>query len=158
MIRQLNENDAAAYRVLRLEALRTEPNAFCSDFEIENQKPELFLEKCLKEKSEVPFAFGAFEEDELVGIAGFAGDELIQLYVAPAHRRKGLARKLALAIARHAFEYVNLLLYMNVAVVLYEGNAQKFYESVGFEPTRMDTYTHNGYGIQLLALSRSMHR
>ena len=158
MIRQLNHNDAAAYRVLRLEALRTEPNAFCSDFEIENQKPELFLEKCLKEKSELPFVFGAFEEDELVGIAGFAGDELIQLFEAPAHRRKGIARKLALAVASHAFENVSLLLYLNVAVVLYPGNAQKFYETIGFEPYRMDTYTHNGYGIQLLTLSRSRHR
>ena len=101
---------------------------------------------------------GAFEDDQLVGIAGFAGDELIQLYVAPAHRAKGIARELALAVASHAFENVKLLLYINVAVVLYEDNAQKFYETIGFEPTRMDTYTHNGYGIQLLTLSRSRHR
>ncbi len=158
MVKQLNENDAAAYRALRLEALRTEPDAFCSDFATENQKPELFLEKCLKEGSEVPFVFGAFSDDQLVGIAGFAGDELIQLYVTPAYRRKGLARKLALAATAHAFQQVRLLLYINVAVVLHENNALKFYETVGFEPTRMDTYTHNGYGIQLLSLPRTRNR
>ncbi|QKJ31614.1 GNAT family N-acetyltransferase [Mucilaginibacter mali] len=158
MIRQLNAADAAAYRALRLTALQTEPDAFCSDYEIENKKPELFLEKCLRENSEVPFAYGAFEDDHLVGIAGFAGDELIQLYVAPDHRRRGLARELALAVASHAFREVKLLLYINVAVVLHDKNAQKFYETIGFETTRMDNYKHNGYGIQLLALSRSRHR
>jgi GNAT superfamily N-acetyltransferase len=158
MVRQLNKKDAAAYRAVRLEALRTEPDAFCSDFEVETKKAELFLEKCLKEGSEVPFVFGAFEGGELVGIAGFAGDELIQLFVKANYRRKGIARALALAVAAHAFSEVKLLLYINVAVVLHEMNAQKFYESVGFEPTRMDTYTHNGYGIQLLSLDRNRNR
>lgn len=158
MVRQLNATDAAAYRALRLTALQTEPDAFCSDYEIESKKPELFLEKCLRENSEVPFAYGAFADDQLVGIAGFAGDELIQLYVAPDHRRHGLARELALAVATHAFREVKLLLYINVAVVLHEKNALKFYETIGFETTRMDNYKHNGYAIQLLALSRSRHR
>jgi GNAT superfamily N-acetyltransferase len=158
MVRQLNKKDAAAYRALRLQALQTEPDAFCSDYEVENKKPALFLEKCLIEDSGVPFVFGAFEGDELAGIAGFAGDELIQLYVAPQHRRKGIARDLALAVADHAFATVKLLLYINVAVVLHPDNAQKFYETVGFEPTKMDTYTHRGYKIQLLALSRSRQR
>lgn len=158
MIRLLKDTDAAAYRTLRLEALRTEPNAFCSDYEVESKKAELFLEKCLKEGSELPFAYGAFEGDQLVGIAGFAGDEIIQLFVAPDYRRKGLARELTLAVVDHAFREVKLLLYVNVAVVLYENNAQKFYETVGFETTRLDTYTHNGYRIQLLALSRTRQR
>jgi ribosomal protein S18 acetylase RimI-like enzyme len=158
MVRQLTKDDAAAYRELRLQALKTEPDAFCSDYNVESQKPELFLEKCLKESSDVPFAFGAFEDDQLVGIAGFAGDELIQLYVAPAHRRKGLARELALAVASHAFQQVKLLLYINVGVVLHKDNAQKFYETLGFETTRTDNYTHNGYGVQLMSLSRNRHR
>jgi GNAT superfamily N-acetyltransferase len=158
MVRQLTKNDAAAYRALRLQALQTEPDAFCSDFTVESQKEELFMEKCLKEGSDVPFAFGAFEDDQLVGIAGFAGDELIQLYVAPAYRRKGLARELALAVASHAFQEVKLLLYINVGVVLHPDNAQKFYETLGFENTRKDNYNHNGHGIQLMALSRSRHR
>lgn len=158
MVRQLNKEDAAAYRALRLEALQTEPDAFCSDFATENQKSELFLEKCLKENSEVPFVFGAFEDDHLVGIAGFAGDELIQLFVSAKYRRRGIARELALAVASHAFQEVKLLLYINVAVVLHDNNPQKFYETIGFETTRMDNYTHNGYRIQLLTLSRSRHR
>jgi GNAT superfamily N-acetyltransferase len=157
MVRQLTKNDAAAYRVLRLQALQTEPDAFCSDFAVENQKAELFLEKCLKDGSEMPFAYGAFEADQLVGIAGFAGDELIQLYVAPAHRGKGLARKLAFAVVSHAFQENKLLHYVNVGLVLHKANVQKFYEGLGFEPTRRDNYTHNGYGIQLMALSRSRH-
>ncbi|MES2279274.1 MAG: GNAT family N-acetyltransferase [Bacteroidota bacterium] len=158
MIRQLKGIDAAAYRALRLTALQTEPNAFCSDYEVESQKPELFLEKCLKENSEVPFVFGAFEDDQLVGIAGFAGDELIQLFVLANYRRRGIARELALAATAHAFQEVKLLLYINVAVVLHDENPQKFYETIGFETTRMDNYTHNGFGIQLLTLSRSRHR
>ncbi len=158
MARLLDKKDAAAYRALRLQALQTEPDAFCSDYETESQKPALFLEKCLNESAELPFVFGAFEGDTLIGIAGFAGDELIQLYVTPEHRRKGIARELALAVADHAFATVKLLLYINVAVVLHPNNAQKFYETCGFEPTRMDNYTHRGYGIQLLTLSRSRQR
>lgn len=158
MVRQLNKDDAAAYRALRLQALQTEPDAFCSDYTTENQKSELFLEKCLKDNSEVPFVYGAFEDDQLVGIAGFAGDELIQLFVLPDHRRKGIARELALAVTSHAFKEVKLLLYINVAVVMHDKNPQHFYETIGFETTRKDNYTHNGYGIQLLTLSRSRHR
>jgi RimJ/RimL family protein N-acetyltransferase len=158
MVRLLTEKDAPAYRELRLEALRLVPDAFCSDYKTESQKPELFLEKCLKEKTEIPFVFGAFVGKELVGITGFAGDEIIQIYMSEKHRRKGLAHEMVLAAVDHAFSQVKLLLYVNVAVVLAETNAKRFYESLGFEPTRMDTYTHNGFGIQLMSLSRSRNR
>jgi len=38
-IRQLSSEDAALYKVLRLEALRNHPEAFGSDYEAEKDRP-----------------------------------------------------------------------------------------------------------------------
>ena len=154
MIRLLNQTDAAAYRRIRLRALQSEPDSFCASLTAENEKPELFLEKCLKDGSEVPFAYGAFEDGQLAGITGFAKEELLQVYVLPPFRGKGLARGLAFAAAAHAFEKLSALQFVKAAVILHPGSALKFYEELGFETVGLSRSTHNGYGIMQLRLSR----
>ncbi len=66
-IRQLAPSEAAAYREIRLEALRCTPEAFGSTFEAESARP---LERFTERLTTSP-VFGAFLNAELVGIAGF---------------------------------------------------------------------------------------
>src|SRR6202012_805987 len=105
MIRQLYASDAPAYRQIRLDALRQEPQAFCSSFQSESQKPELFMEHCLKTGDLANLMFGAFAGEELVGIAGFVKEqaEVIQVYVDANHRGKGLGKQLLIALLNDAF-------------------------------------------------------
>ena len=66
-IRQLLPEDAELYRAIRLEALRDNPEAFGSTFEIENSQPlSAFADRLC-----VCDVLGAFCNSELLGIAGF---------------------------------------------------------------------------------------
>jgi GNAT superfamily N-acetyltransferase len=142
-IRQLTGTDAGTYRALRLVALQAEPDAFVSTYASESQKPELFLEKCLKANDPFNIAFGVFTGESLAGIGGFVKDwqpktahkgEIIQLYVDPNHRGQQIGRKLLITILNHAFEQFDDLLAIKIAVVLSKRNARTLYESLGFEP------------------------
>src|SRR6266478_4385947 len=64
---QENAADAALYRDIRLEALRANPEAFGSTFEIENALSLSWFFDRLGTST----VFGAFPNTELVGIAGF---------------------------------------------------------------------------------------
>ena len=69
-IRPLTEADADAvlYRDIRLEALRANPEAFGSTFEIEDAQPLSWFSARLASS----ILFGAFRDAKLVAIAGFA--------------------------------------------------------------------------------------
>lgn len=70
-IRRLAPSESAAYREIRLEALRCRPEAFGSTFDVESARPfEQFTERVMN----CP-VFGAFRKGELVGVAGFKGRE-----------------------------------------------------------------------------------
>ncbi len=65
-IRQLTAEDATRYKALRLEALRNHPEAFGSDYEAEKDRP---IERyATRLESEQSMTFGAFHENELVGV------------------------------------------------------------------------------------------
>jgi len=63
-----NIADAALFRDIRLEALRTNPEAFGSSFDVENAQPASWFSDRLGSS----VILGAFRDTELVGIAGFA--------------------------------------------------------------------------------------
>ena len=68
-IRLLGPADVDAFRAIRLEALKCNPEAFGSTFEVEKLRPLAWFSERL-DNSDV---FGAFRGSELVGVAGFAG-------------------------------------------------------------------------------------
>jgi RimJ/RimL family protein N-acetyltransferase len=133
-IRLLTRADATLYRQIRLEALAANPEAFGSTFERERVMPVTWFEERLA-TSEV---FGAFLEQELVGVAGFQRQEetktahkavLWGMYVRPAARSAGAGKSLVEAVVAHAATRVEQL---QLTVVAENRSALRLYESAGF--------------------------
>jgi len=133
-IRHLAQVDAAIFRDIRLEALRSSPEAFGSTFDMESGQTLDFFAGRLR-TSEM---LGAFDGDEIVGMAGLLvrtglkeahKGVLVSMYVRPAARRRGVGRLLAEAIIELARERVELL---HLAVVSGNESARQLYASLGF--------------------------
>jgi RimJ/RimL family protein N-acetyltransferase len=144
IIRPIRVDEAESWRDLRLEALRSHPEAFTASYEHEAAQPLGFFEERLK----TSVIFGGFREQELLGTAGFAiqagpkrrhKGTLWGMYVRPAARGTGLAPLLVLAVLDHAREHVELI---QLSVVADNHTARRLYASMGFEP----------YGIEERAL------
>jgi RimJ/RimL family protein N-acetyltransferase len=146
-IRRLTPSEGAAYREIRLEALRLDPEAFGSTFEAESVRPpEHFSERV----AQCP-VFGAFRDGEIVGMAGFLGREgakdahkgyLWGMYVQPGARNAGVGRRLAEAVIDYARQHVEIL---QLNVVSENEAARQLYASLGFVE----------YGIERKALKQN---
>jgi RimJ/RimL family protein N-acetyltransferase len=133
-IRLLVPADAAAYRDVRLEGLKQNPEAFGSAFEFENEKTRSWFEERIA-ASEI---FGAFVEDELLGVAGyrrFDGPKqrhkglLWGMYVRAVARNSGLGKRLVETVVAHASGRIEQL---SLTVVVENLAAQRLYASLGF--------------------------
>lgn len=137
-IRPLTATDAAAYRALRLQALRDHPEAFGASHEDEAARS---LEMTARRLDGGPTncVFGAFVGADLVGTAGFIIPDgsaksrhkglLVGVHVAPAHRGRSLGRALVTAVIDHARHHVVLL---QAGVGVTNAPALRLYESLGF--------------------------
>src|ERR1700692_2527423 len=143
---QENAADAALYRDIRLEALRANPEALGSTFEIENTLSlSLFFDRL-----GTSTVFGAFSNTGLVGIAGFEIQQgqkrahkgtLWGMYVRPDGRGTGIGRRLVEAVLDLARQRVELI---QLAVVQDNEQARRLYASLGFLE----------YGLEKNALKR----
>ena len=139
-IRRLTLADAAAFQALRLAALLEAPHAFGSSYEEEREFPQSIIESRLAVKPDRG-AFGAFENNELVGLVALGRENMNKLshkaliwgmYVTPEARGKGIGRALlleALSLARS----VAGILQVNLRVNASNKGAIHLYESVGFK-------------------------
>jgi len=137
-IRLLTPADAAAYRELRLEALRSHPDAFGASLEDEQARSPEMLARRL-DAGPANCLFGAFAGAELLGTAGFFIPNssaksrhkglLVGVYVAPAHRGHALGRTLVQAVIDHARGQVALL---QAAVGAANAPARRLYNDLGF--------------------------
>ncbi|GAP66444.1 acetyltransferase [Mizugakiibacter sediminis] len=103
-IRPLDTADAAAYQRLRLLALRESPTAFSASYEEEVGRPlDDVAARIAPAKDGSICMLGVFVRDELAGFVAIVRPqraklrhavELAGMYVAPAHRRRGLGRAL----------------------------------------------------------------
>ena len=136
-VRPLGRADMAAFRDLRLRALREHPEAFGAAYEDEAGLP---LEGFARWFPDLPGrSFGAFDGGALVGMLGLmapAGAKVRHkggikgVYVAPSHRGRGLAAALLGAAVAHARAQGLALLQLSVEA----GNlpARRVYEAAGF--------------------------
>ncbi|OAF11015.1 acetyltransferase [Bradyrhizobium centrolobii] len=133
-IRLLTRADAALYREIRLEALAAHPEAFSSTFAREQEKPLAWFEERLTTSD----VFGAFTEQELLGVAGFRRQEgaktehkavLWGMYVRPQARKSGAGKLLIDAIVAHAAKHVEQL---QLAVISENEAALRLYTAAGF--------------------------
>jgi ribosomal protein S18 acetylase RimI-like enzyme len=133
-IRRLGSSDVDAFRLIRLEGLRNDPEASGSTFEKESSESrQYFLDRLTRNA-----VFGGFVGDHLVGIAGFYSFEdtksrhkgvLWGMYVTPEARGSGLAGALVDTLLEHARKEVEQV---QLTVVVTNPRARRFYQRMGF--------------------------
>lgn len=133
-VRRLLPRDAAAYRILRLDALRLHPDAFGSSFE-----EEVVLNNAAfaQKLSDGPI-FGALCGGRLVGSAGLALRQkrklrhkgiLWGMFVVPEMRGRGVGKRLLDEVLAHAWTCCEEVL---LTVVVGNHEATKLYAAAGF--------------------------
>jgi RimJ/RimL family protein N-acetyltransferase len=133
-IRLLTCADAAAYREIRLEGLRQNPEAFASTFEDEHERPlDWFRERIAQSQ-----IFGAVLVQRLVGVVGLRShDDAKQrhkamvwgMYVRREARQYGIGERLVDAAVTYASGYAEQL---QLAVVTENEAARRLYAKAGF--------------------------
>ena len=133
--------DAAAFQALRLEGLRDSPTAFTSSNEEECDLPLSHVAERLTPDANRA-VFGAFEADKLIGTVGLLRERHRKLahntviwgvYVTPAFRNRGVARRLLEQALRHAASMSGVRR-VRIGVNAANASAVALYKSVGFEP------------------------
>jgi RimJ/RimL family protein N-acetyltransferase len=137
----LQPSDALPYRQLMLEAYELAADAFTSTAAERANEPETFWIKRIADPNGLSAAFGAFENQSLIGTVAldFSAKPktrhkalVIGMYVAPAARGTGTGRALLQAVIEHARGKAGLLM---LTLTVTEGNerAINLYRAAGFE-------------------------
>ena len=141
-IRPLTPNDAAAYKALRDEALRTSPDAFTTDHASAAALPASAYAARFGPVGSGVFFLGAFDTatGRLLGCVGCEREARVQqrhiahvvgMMVTPAAQRRGIGRQLidaCVQAARHVSGLTQLLL----TVTASNAHAVRLYERAGF--------------------------
>jgi ribosomal protein S18 acetylase RimI-like enzyme len=136
-IRRLTASDVDVLRKVRLDALRTDPDAFGSTLEREEGRPDEDWVRWVTSRSAM---FVAEDAGEPVGLAGGIVDDeqpdravLVSVWVAPASRNQGIGRALVAAVV----DWATASGKQRVDLLVIEGNAAAIalYERCGFALT-----------------------
>ncbi|WP_306454065.1 GNAT family N-acetyltransferase [Evansella halocellulosilytica] len=138
-IRLIDQMDAEEYKRLRLQALKTNPEAFASSYEEEYDNSVEFYQNGLQ--SNYSYSFGAFEENKLVGTVSMIREtkqkmshraNIFAMYVTPAMRGYGLGKKLMQKAVDQA-KQLDGVEQIYLTVVTKNSAAKRLYASLGFE-------------------------
>ena len=133
-LRRLGPVDAAAYRALRLAALRLQPDCFSASFEAEAQHPPAWF----AERLEGNLVIGGWTGHTLAGVAGLHFPPSAKLchkatvwgmYVRPDARGSGLGTALLQRVIAEARDRVEEL---RLVVVATNTAARRLYRAAGF--------------------------
>jgi ribosomal protein S18 acetylase RimI-like enzyme len=133
-IRQLVAADAATFRDIRLEGLRTAPEAFGSSYEAEAGMSDAEIAKWIGNG----YIAGARIDGKLIGVAGFFVESgaksahrgrIWGVYVRPAARGRGVAGALLEHLIAHARPLVEQV---HLSVVTENAAAVALYRRLGF--------------------------
>jgi len=139
-IRFLTSDDSAGWLRLRLEALAGDPQAFSASLE---EYQSLSLEEVKKRLGfavQDSFVVGAFDEDQLVGVAGFFREKSIKtrhkgnvwgVFVTQCKRGQKLGRKMMEMLLERAAA-INGLEQVLISVASTQEAALRLYHSLGF--------------------------
>jgi RimJ/RimL family protein N-acetyltransferase len=135
-LRRLEPHDAASYRELRLEGLKSHPEAFGSSWQDETSKSASWW----AERLQATMVFGGWiAHSPLLGVAGLHRREgakhrhkavLWGMYIRPTARGSGLAAALVQEVIAHARPLVEEI---NLTVVASNVAARRLYSAAGFK-------------------------
>ncbi|MGQ8871267.1 GNAT family N-acetyltransferase [Paenibacillus sp. TSA_86.1] len=153
ILRNIRRDESDLYWPLRLEALRTHPEAFGASYELSSKLSMSEVQDRIHNEPD-DYILGAYTFDgKLAGMMGFKREYGLKLrhkgviwgvYVSPAHRGIGLASRLLSEILERGKHLENLK-QINLSVVTSNVSAKRLYEGHGFET----------YGIERNALEVS---
>ncbi|WP_019636522.1 GNAT family N-acetyltransferase [Paenibacillus fonticola] len=140
-IKNITQEQAGAFWELRLEALRTHPEAFYTSYEDSVQTPLEEVAKRIKNEPD-DYILGAFAKNgQIVGITGFRRGQGMKfkhkgmiwgVYVAPDYRGKGIAKQLLQEVLKRG-EDLEGLKQINLSVVTINQAAAGLYKKLGFQ-------------------------
>ncbi len=140
-VRVLGEDDAATWWQLRLQALAGEPLAFGQAIGEHRATAVETIAFRFRDSSLDNFTVGAFESGLLIGVATFVREKgqkerhkghIYGVYVAPAHRHKGVGRALLSTLLDKVKEDVSIEQIL-LAVATCQDAARQLYQQFGFE-------------------------
>ncbi len=137
----LTADDAGEWWRLRLESLQGDPEAFSASAEDHQSLTVEDVRKRLGSGDPGFFVAGAFEDNRLIGMAGFHREKGIKtrhkgrvwgVYVTPGSRGKGVGRAVVQSVLQRgaAIEGVEQIL---ISVATTQAAAIRLYRSLGFE-------------------------
>jgi ribosomal protein S18 acetylase RimI-like enzyme len=140
--RQLQKSDKLAYRNIRLEALKSDPEAYGSSFAEESAKHELEFEKALSSGDPLNIGFGAFKDQNLIAIVCLKKEdriktrhraEITSLFVQEAYRNQYIGNMIMKAILDFAFTHFPELETIRIALIQRNWSARSLYYDLGFK-------------------------
>lgn len=139
LISRLHPDEWPGYKALRLEALRTEPQAFSSTYTTNAQHPDAFWRGRLAAVGSSSWLLFAKTQGRLVGMIGaFVEDQpdladIVSVYVTPEFRQRGISKLLMAAILDELRQTV-VIKTARLGVNGTQRAAVRLYESFGFQP------------------------
>lgn len=137
--RRLTKTDYQAYEALRIEALKTEAEAFGASEEQEKPVREQRFKDMLNSSGD--FIIGAFDEDQLIGMCGLFQFKGIKakhkgmiwgVFVKKEHRQKDIGKQVVAKTLEQAWEDESIAL-LQLGVGLNNFPAINLYANLGFE-------------------------
>ena len=140
-VRRIQIDEGELFKRMRLTALRESPFAFASTYKAAlRRSPESWSEQANSTaQGSNRCTFIAFSDDSPIGIAALYRTEeesdvgeLLQVWVSPEHRGKGVARDLMDGV----FQWASANGFRTVVTTIGEDNlrARRFYQKYGFRP------------------------
>jgi len=135
--RKLLPEESKIYRAIRLESLEKFPEAFGANYQEALSIKKFRIESDIEEETPERFVYGAFAQNEIVGICTFVKNEnntgsIYQMYVKKEFQGKNIGQGLIEAVIAEACQNFNGI---EIILEVTPGNdkAYNLYRKIGFQ-------------------------
>ncbi|MDC2805880.1 GNAT family N-acetyltransferase [Leuconostoc suionicum] len=139
-LKLLDTPDFLSYKMIRLEALKTDPISFGSTLEEEMIRTDEYFKNKVS-MTPKHFVMGLYDLDKLVAVAVFTREtslkeshkgEITSVYCMNEYRKQGLTTQLLIEVLKRAISLPDLKI-IKLTVLSQNTSAQKLYTKLGFK-------------------------